>query len=785
VLGLALLAVLGSQATTVYAVLEYAKHEVIARAEQDLAEADSAFQDALNHRATALAAIMQPAARSPELQAAVRASDMAAMERILLSRIDQANADFGVLLDPTGKVLATSGSVSMTGLDYSALAGSQRELLITPDASYDMVTLPVATTAADGWLSIGYRIDDGLAQRLAKASGVEITLLRTAESGTISVLGSSLDTAERALLLTATEQIVAGQPFREATKTLGNYFRSARQSYLGTDNRVVVLTHKSFGEARQPFVALQGALLHASTISLLGALILALVLARAVTQPVRELLLATRRMSIGNYTQKLSIRSRDEFGELARAFETMREGIAQREQRIVYQAEFDPLTGLPNRIQATERLRAALRGAAKSGNPVVVMVMHLQRFREIQSSLGHEIGDEVLRQTAERLRGVMEPDHTLARLEGDQFLIVAPDTDKDGGMALARLLAGVLDAGLNVQSVNVTLDACIGFCVCPEHGRQPDELLRRAAVAKNDAQQSQKRIRYYQNGREARHVRQLAILGDLRRAVRENQLQLYLQPKVNLKTGQVCGAEALLRWDHPELGQIPPIEFIPLAERAGCIGMITQWVLGQAVAQCRAWRDEGIQLPIAVNFSAQDLLHDNLIPLIEAELDAHGMEAACLICEITEEAVLHDLDHAIAILNRLRKMGARTSMDDFGTGYSSLANLQKLPVDELKIDRTFVSMLPGHPQNAAIVRAIIGLAHNLGVEVVAEGVETTAALRWLREEGCERAQGYYLSKPMPADEFPGWLARWEQLNYEVEPGMDMTDSLILRPRLIK
>jgi diguanylate cyclase (GGDEF)-like protein len=410
--------------------------------------------------------------------------------------------------------------------------------------------------------------------------------------------------------------------------------------------------------------------------------------------------------------------------------------------------------------------------------------MHLQRFREIQSSLGHEIGDEVLRQTALRLKTALDEKHILARLEGDQFLIIAPDTDRDQAKQLASNLADALDAGLTVHAVNVSLDACIGICLAPEHGRQPDDLLRRAAVAKNDAQNSQRRIRIYQNGREARHVRQLAILGDLRRSTRDNELKLYLQPKIKLDTTRVCGAEALLRWDHPELGRIPPDEFIPLAESAGSIGMITRWVIDKTVRQCKLWRDQGINLPIAVNLSGRDLMNNKLPGFIGETLEKYGMKADCLILEITEEAVVHDLDQAVEVLLELKAMGCYTSMDDFGTGYSSLGHLQKLPVDELKIDRAFVTSLPDDAQNAAIVRSIIELAHNLKLEVVAEGVETTAALRWLREEGCERAQGFYLSRPMEAEHFAGWLRDWDQLAIEDSDCQDSTDSLILRPRLI-
>lgn len=785
VLGLALLAVAGSQIATVLAVLVYAEREVATRADDELQKAQTRLTRTLEHRADALADAIRPLVRSPGFQDALRTGDRQGINDRLLPPLDQSGADIALLLDSAGAVVAAFGDEALARSSYAELLENRREMLFTDQSAYEMLSLPVEAPDTIGWVSIGYRVTDNLAGDLAQAAAVDLTLLRTSDSGRISILGSSLPPAERELMLSASEQVAAGATYLQATEEVSEYFRTARQPYLTADSRVVMLLHKRIDDARQPFLALRGAMLHAASLSLIGALVLAVFLSRAVTKPMRALLEAARRMSIGNYSQQLTLSSHDEFGELAQTFEAMRTGIAEREQRIVYQAEYDDLTGLPNRLQATEKLRNIVREAGRTGRPAVVMVMHLRRFREIQSSLGHEIGDEVLRQIAQRLRAALDARLVLARLEGDQFLIVAPDADEEEGKRIADDIAGLVDAGMNVQSVNVTMDACIGFCVCPEHGRQADELLRRAAVAKNDAQRAQKRIRMYQNGREARHVRQLAILGDLRRATRNNELELHLQPKVNLRTNKVCGAEALLRWHHPELGQIPPFEFIPLAERAGCIGMVTQWVLSRAIAQCRSWRDQGIELPIAVNFSAQDLMHDNMVPMIEHELQANDMDASCLICEITEEAVVHDLEHAINVINRLRAIGARTSMDDFGTGYSSLSNLQNLPVDELKIDRAFVMQLPGDPQSAAIARAIIDLAHNLNLEVVAEGVETIEGLRWLRNEGCERAQGYYLSKPMPATEFVSWLRNWEQSNHdEFSADEQFSDSVILRPRLI-
>jgi diguanylate cyclase (GGDEF)-like protein len=785
VLGLAVLAVSGMQLTTVLPVLNSAETIISRLADEELVKAENIIDNSLLHRADALRDQMRPLVQSSALHQAIRSGDKNALRSSLQGKIDLTGADIALLLAADGTILVANSNEPLAASGFAELTIKPNELFLTETAAYEMLTLPIEAPNTIGWFSLGYQIDDRLANSLARAAGVEITMVRTIKSGQTSVLGSSLATAERDLLNDAAQKIKSGTSFKTATREVGEYFRSKGIDYLPDNNNLIVLVHKRVAETRQLYVALRSSLLHAASTSMLFALLLGYFLWCAVTNPVRKLVSAARRISVGNYTEALNINSKNEFGELASSFEQMRIGIAEREQRIVYQAEFDDLTGLPNRRQGTELLRGVLRGAAKTDDPVVVMVMHLQRFREIQSSLGHKIGEELLRQIAERMRVELDKTYVLARLEGDQFLVVAPEADEEEGKRLARRLTSMIDTGLNVQSVNVTMDACIGFCVWPEHGHQPEELLRRAAVAKNDAHESQQRIWVYQNGREARHVRQLAILGDLRRATRENELQLYLQPKVDLQTAKVCGAEALLRWSHPELGQISPLEFIPLAERAGCIGMITQWVLSRAIAQCRSWHDQGFDLPIAVNISAQDLLHDNFIPIIEHELDVNGMDASCMICEITEEAVMHDVGHAQKVLERLRGMGARTSMDDFGIGYSSLSNLQKLPMDELKIDRAFVMHLPDNSQNAAIARTIIDLAHNLNLEVVAEGVETVAALRWLREAGCERAQGYYLSKPMPAFEFAPWVRNWEHTTHDVFNGtVKVTDSQILGPQLI-
>lgn len=784
VIVLTLIVVIGSQIANMAAVLFTMNGDVTKRAESQLDSGSKIFQAIMATRGNLLEQIVNPLSQSPAFKAAVATGNMASISEALTDSARRAGADIALLLNLDGSVVAATGDIIPTDRPFTKLARNTRAALLVDNLGFEMVSVPVKAPNVIGYISMGYAVSDPLAQQIAGLTGLEVSFLSGYADGRQNLLGSTLARERRALLINTAIKISNGADPIQASEEMKKEFMSRRRIFLPSDSSIFVILQKPLVEAMAPYNALRTTMLHALATTALCALIMAFFLSRTITRPIRALLLAARRMRVGNYKKKLEINTDDEFNELAKAFDSMREGIAEREQRIVYQAEYDALTGLPNRVKAIDLLRSALRQGTKDGTPLVVMIMHLQRFREIQSSLGHEIGDEVLRATAERLDDNLDDGFVLARLEGDQFLIIAPNTDRDEGQRLAKALAKVLDSSLTVQSINVTLDACIGLCVCPEHGRQPDELLRRAAVAKNDAQHSQDRVRVYQNGREARHVRQLAILGDLRRATAEDELKLYLQPKVTLKDTQVCGAEALLRWDHPELGQINPNEFIPLAESAGSISMITEWVLRRTIQQARLWKDQNIHLPIAVNLSGRDLQNDRLPMMIKTELDTHGMESSCLILEITEEAVVHNLDHAVKILNELRQMGLRTSMDDFGTGYSSLSHLQKLPVDELKIDRTFVTYLPEHKQNAAIVRSVIDLAHNLGLEVVAEGVETTAALRWLREEGCERAQGYYLSKPMPAELFVNWLRSWERLAGEDDEKGNTADSLILRPRLI-
>jgi diguanylate cyclase (GGDEF)-like protein len=784
VVAVTLLVVLGTQIATVTTVLIVASRDVDDRAEEYVKSGSKIFTKVVSNRASLLRKIVQPLSVDVDFGNTLATGDSSIIAAELNDRAKLINADIAMVLDAKGNMIASSNGLTQTDEILTDLIETDHTNILFGNTYYEMISVELNQSGNAGWVSMGFTIDDGLAQQLASITGLEMTLIASSVKGDIRLLGSSLSRKNRESITNITLEVANGLDPLVAVERLRDEYYSMRVPYIKDSRTVFALIQMPTEEALAPYRRQMGALLHAAGTALLGALIMAIYLSRIATRPIPELLQAARRMQVGNYTKQLNINSGDEFGELANAFDAMQEGISEREQTILYQAQFDSLTGLPNRTQSIELLRSYLRISNKTGNPVAIMVMHLQRFREIQSSLGHEIGEEVLCKIAQRLRSALDEAMELARLEGDQFLIIAPNTDQQSSLKIAHELEALLDTDLSVQSVNLTLDACIGICVSPDHGKQPDKLIRRALVAKNDAQHSLSRIHVYQNGREARHVRQLAILGDLRRAADENELKLFLQPKVSLQSSQVCGAEALLRWVHPELGNISPVEFIPLAENAGSISMITEWVMRRVIKLCVDWQRQGTNLQIAVNLSSRDLVNNRLITFIQTELEKHKVSPTSIILEITEESFVHDIERTTAVLEKLRGMGFSISMDDFGTGYSSLGHLRALPVDELKIDRSFITNLPDQQQNTAIVRSIIELAHNLKLEVVAEGVESSAALRWLREEGCERAQGYYFSKPLPAENFVAWLRNWNSLADETDENTDYTDSLILRPRLI-
>jgi diguanylate cyclase (GGDEF)-like protein len=435
------------------------------------------------------------------------------------------------------------------------------------------------------------------------------------------------------------------------------------------------------------------------------------------------------------------------------------------------QALRDGLTGLPNRALLRDRIDQAIRQADRELCPAALLLIDLDRFKEVNDTLGHHYGDQLLVQVGERLRGSLRAVDTVARLGGDEFAVLLPRIEAaEGAMAVAGKLQATLDAPFRLEDLALDVEASIGIALYPENGSDADELLQRADIAMYVAKDTHAGYVLFDPKHDRHSPRRLALLGELRQAISHAELVLHYQPKVDAHTGQVLGVEALVRWRHPDHGLLSPGDFIPLAERTGLIAPLTHYVLDAALRQCRAWRRAGHELAVAVNVSARSLLDLSFPDQIDGLLARWEVPARLLIVEITESTIMADPTHALEILGRLDTMGVQVAIDDFGTGYSSMAHLKILPVHELKVDRSFVSQMTSNTSDAVIVRSTVDLGRNLGLRVVAEGVEDQRTLRELDALGCHAIQGYYVSRPVPADDLIHWLERQQAATPTPQPG---------------
>jgi diguanylate cyclase (GGDEF)-like protein/PAS domain S-box-containing protein len=428
------------------------------------------------------------------------------------------------------------------------------------------------------------------------------------------------------------------------------------------------------------------------------------------------------------------------------------------EEMIKHMAYYDTLTDLPNRTLLHDRLQQAILDGEGEKKPMALLLMDLNRFKEVNETLGHHHGDFLLQQVGPRLRGVLPESSIIARLGGDEFAILLPGTGMDKAMETARRILKALEEPFVLGVLTIDMGASIGIALWPDHGEDAYTLLQRADIAMYMAKQSHNGCAVYATEHDQTSPRRLALMGELRHAIDDNQLFPLFQPKISLQTKRAMGVETLVRWQHPNFGVIPPDQFIPLAEQTGLIKALTIWVLTAALRQCRHWLEAGLEFPVAVNLSVRNLLDPQLPSQVGEILKACGVAPRFLELEITESTIMADPAHAMEVLTELRKMGIGLSIDDFGTGYSSLGYLKKLAVDEIKIDKSFVKEMAHNEDDTAIVRSTIDLAHNLGLRVVAEGVEDQETLNRLIALGCDAAQGYYISRPVVGPELTRWMS---------------------------
>jgi diguanylate cyclase (GGDEF)-like protein len=697
---------------------------------------------------------------------AIATGDADTITSVLANHGRRIDADVMMLVGLDQHVIAdTLGATTGAAFPFPALlakaeaAQQSAAMVLLRGRLYELVLVPVLAPLPIAWVALGFGVNDALAQDLNRLTGQQVSFLSRQGNDPWRLQASTLLELDRATLLRDVEaDRFAGSD--DAGNSLHSDAALTRILPLPAraGGAVTAVLQQPLSSALEPFRRLQRQLALISVLAVAISIVASLMIARGIVRPLRELARVARRIAAGNYSTVPAMPRADEIGALASAFRTMQEGLIARESRIMDLAYRDTLTALPNRALYAERLDQAIEAGARMDSPLAVLLIDLDHFKDVNDSLGHPIGDMLLCEVSARVQSVVRRStETIARLGGDEFAILLPDATVADAQHVAAEVMGALEAPMTLDGHLVDVRASIGIAAFPAHGRESATLLRRADVAMYAAKRKNLGVVVWDDQYDQHSSDRLSLMTDLRKAVDNDELTLVYQPKVPLGSTSENYVEALVRWRHPTRGVVPPLEFIPFAEQTGYIRAITQWVLAHAVAQCAAWRAEGLAMNVSINLSARDLMDSELPERFALILQQNFCAARWFTLEITESAILDDPAHAIENLKRLHALGCRLAIDDYGTGYSSLAYLRHLPVHELKIDKTFVIGMAHDRSDVVIVRSTIDLAHNMGLAVVAEGVEDEATFDRLRALGCDMVQGYWLSRPLGAAEIPAWM----------------------------
>jgi len=702
-------------------------------------------------------------------RAAVNSGDIATIASALENNGARIGATITALVDTSMALRAVGETGDANGLApvLGELVGplsrdaQGSQVAVVDSVPHQFVMVPMKAPVLVGYVLMGFPINQKLVDDMRAISDMHLALISDGDGVKGRIVASTLP-PEAVQALQQRQGDVVELP-DHGDVLIARSVKLDTGAMLGG---VRTLLLRSLNDVLAPFHQAQVALVWITTLGVLLFGIGSVFVARRVTTPLRSLVSATRRLGLGRYDVPMEHMDRqDEIGGLAKAFDQMRIDIGAQQIEIRKLAYWDRLTGLPNRARFREALQHeidSMGAVAEFGHGTLAVVMlDIDRFKHVNDVLGYSFGDLLLDAVAKRLtQQDLRTGDMVARLGGDEFAVLLTLSDAAGALAVAQRIAKSFELPLAFDDQTVDLSAGIGVACWPLHADDADTLLSRAEVAMYAAKSRTTGIQLYDPALDSSSAQTLSLLTELRHAIDHDELRLFLQPKIRLSDNRVVAAEALVRWQHPVRGLVPPLEFVPFAEQTGFVRQLTLWMFDQAAALSGQLRAQGLSLRLSVNLSTRDMLDVDLPARLEQILQRHGAPAEAFCLEITESAIMDEPQRALATLNTLSQRGFTLSIDDFGTGYSSLAYLKRLPVDELKIDKSFVMNMQEEDDDAKIVRSTIDLAHNLGLTVVAEGVENGMILEQLRSLACDEAQGYHMARPMAADEFFSWCQRW-------------------------
>jgi len=766
-----------SSVTSISAVLLATNNSVEDQAQEKLNIGLKVFDRLMDIRASQLFDSAEVLTSDFGFKAAVQADDQATVLSVLENHGARIDADLMMLASLEGELIASTDQATHRQRAFpfkQLLAQAENEgglmsIVMFKGNAYQMLMLQVNAPVPVAWAVVGFLIDQSLANQLKDLTSLEVTFNgdeQNKQSFEITTLATT----------TANQTITNNQLDNQLDNNNNEWLHVIQnnQAYLSllaplVDTRqykVSAILQTSLDEAYAKFSPLKIQILIISSIALALSVIIGFFIARNITQPINNLVTAAQRINSGNYSEEIPFRpsKKNEIEKLASSFNQMQKSIADREQKILYQVYHDTLTGLSNRISAQEQIDECLDVYQHTSKCFALVIINIRHFKQTNDTFGYQVGDELLKAFAHKLDTLSNESRLSARLGADEFLILFKDTPEIDLPSKVEQLLSQLNHNYLIGNLEIPVSVAAGVVTYPTHGGRTDQLLRRADIALNNAKNKKLEVAFYEAGADEKHLKQIRLINDLKTAIAEDQLVMFYQPKVDLHEKRVTQVEALIRWFHSDLGFISPEEFIGLAEQSGLMPALTRWVLRSVLKTAKQWRQDCIELSMAVNLSASDLSHDDLPVYVDNLLTEFDLPTSSIILEITESAVMEDPKQALSVLNRLKTKGIKLAIDDYGTGYSSLSQLKIMPVDELKIDLSFVLKLDESTEDQAIVQSTIDMGHKLGLTIVAEGVENRASWELLEEYGCDKLQGYYISKPQSSVDFIDWFKSYDVIN---------------------